>query len=119
MPTYGFREGDARRIARAVRRVERNDGPIRLGGPRDVGPGPGVRIMLGTHGSAAWDKQSQETITIYTGFPGTNAVPTASAYTVVANNVFADIPSQTANTARWVAVSNNGWGWYVLAAECS
>lgn len=118
MASFGFSEGDAKRIGRVVRQVERGPDKIRLGGPNDQGATPGVRLMLGTHGTAEWAKQSTKTITIYGGTPGTNGIPTASAYTVVANNIFATLAANTANTARWVAVSCNGFGWYVIAAEC-
>lgn len=118
MATFGFSEGDAKRIGRIVRQVERGPDKIRLGGADDGAHVQGVRLMLGTHGSAAWSKQSTKTITIYGGTPGTNGIPTASAYTVVANNIFATLAANTANTARWVAVSCNGFGWYVIAAEC-
>jgi hypothetical protein len=32
---------------------------------------------------------------------------------MVAHNIFAAIPS-----SAYVAMSNNGFGWYVIAAEC-
>lgn len=118
MATYGFSEGDAKRIGKVVRLVERGPDKIRLSGPSADGAAAGVRLMLGTHSSAAWGKQSQKTITIAGGLPGGNGLPTATAYTVTANNIFADIPAKSANTARWVAVSNNGFGWYLIAAEC-
>jgi hypothetical protein len=115
---FGFNENDAKRIGKVVRLVERNPERPSLGGPDYGSRSPGVRLMLGTHGSAAWSKQSQRTITITGGTPGTNGIPTASALTVAAYNIFANIPAKTASTARWVAVSNNGFGWYVIAAEC-
>lgn len=118
MATYGFSEGDAKRIGKAVRLVERGADKIRLGGTGGHGAAPGVRLMLGTHGSAAWSKQSQKTITIAAGVPSSSGIPPETAYTVTANNIFANIPAKSANTARWVAVSNNGFGWYVVAAEC-
>jgi hypothetical protein len=53
-------------------------------------------------------------ITLYAGPPSTaTSRPTATAGTQVAHNIFADIP-----TSAYVAVSNNGFGWYVIAAEC-
>jgi len=115
--TYGFSEGDAKRIGRAVRLSERFPEKTSLGVTGSEGAAPGVRMMLGKMGSAAWSKNSSQTITIYAGNPGTNCAPTASAGTVAACNMFADI-STSVSTARWVAVSNNGFGWYLLAAEC-
>lgn len=118
MTAFGFNEKDAKRIGQVVRLVERE--PVRrdLGQPDYGSRSPGVRLMLGTHGSAAWNKQTQKTITITGGTPGTNGIPTATALTVAAYNIFANIPAKTASTARWVAVSNNGFSWYVIAAEC-
>lgn len=118
MATYGFNENDAKRIGRVVRLVERGTDKNRLGGPTAHPPPPGVRLMLGTHSSAAWDKQSSKTVTVTGGEPGTNGIPTATAFTVSAFNIFADVSAKSASTARWVAVSNNGFGWYLIAAEC-
>lgn len=117
MAVYGFSEDDAKRIGRAVRLTERHVGKDGLGGAESERGGIGVRVMLGTHNSAAWSKNAQKTITIYSGYPTTtDSRPTQSAYTVVAHNVFTDI--STGATARWVAVSCNGFGWYMIAAEC-
>jgi hypothetical protein len=113
MATYGFNEGDAKRIGHAVREVERNPVQVRLGGPHRDGATPGVRMMVGKIDGDAWGKNSGRAVTIFTGTPGSEA----SAATVSAWNYFADI-STSANTARWVGVSNNGWGWVLIAAEC-
>lgn len=118
MSTFGFSERDAKRIGHAVRRVERGPEQVRLGGPNAHNASPGVRIMLGTHTSAAWSKNSTKVITIYGGEPSENGIPPNSAYTVSANNIFASITANSAVTSRWVAVSCNGWGWYLIAAEC-
>ena len=117
MATYGFSEEDAKRIGKSVRLTERYVGKGSLSGPSSDRGGIGVRLVLGTHNSAAWAKNAQKTITIYSGYPTTaDSRPTQSAYTVVAHNVFTDI--STGATARWVAVSCNGFGWYMIAAEC-
>lgn len=113
MAAYGFNEGDARRIGRAVRAVEKLPPKITLGGPGGEGAAPGVRMMLGKIDGQGWNKGFDQTITIWTGAPGSEA----SALTVVAHNYFAAIGTSD-NTARWVAVSNNGWGWILIAAEC-
>lgn len=119
MAVYGFSEDDAKRIGKAVRLTERHVGKDELSGAQSERGGIGVRVMLGTHDSAAWVKNTQKTIMIYSGYPTTSdSRPTQSAYTVVAHNVFTDIAPRTATTSRWVAVSCNGFGWYLIAAEC-
>lgn len=119
MATYGFSEEDAKRIGKSVRLTERYVGKGPLAGPATERGGIGVRLVLGTHNSAAWAKNAQKTITIYGGYPTTaDSRPTASAYTTIAHNIFADIAAATAGTSRWCAVSCNGFGWYLIAAEC-
>lgn len=113
MPTYGFSEGDAKRIGRVVRLVERGPERTRLGGPDNDRGAAGVRMMVGRATTAAWNKGTTATVTIYAGAPGLEA----TAVTVVAYNYFADIGT-AASTARWVGLSNNGFGWLVIAAEC-
>jgi hypothetical protein len=68
--------------------------------------------MLGTMGTAAWSKGSAQTITLYSGEPGSEA----SVQTLTAYNYVADIPSNT-TSGRYVAVSNNGYGWVVIQSE--
>lgn len=117
MTAYGFSEDDAKRIGKSVRLTERLLGKDDLSGVQSERGGIGVRVMLGQHNSAAWTKHTPKTITIYGGYPTTaDSRPTQSAYTVAAHNVFVDIT--TGATARWVAVSCNGFGWYLIAAEC-
>lgn len=119
MAVYGFSEDDAKRIGKAVRLTERHVGKDGLSGAESERGGIGVRVMLGTHNSAAWAKNSQKTVTVHGGYPTTaNSRPSVSAYTVAAHNIFVDIGERTAVTSRWVAVSCNGFGWYVIAAEC-
>lgn len=119
MAVYGFSEDDAKRIGKAVRLTERHVGKDDLAGAESERGGIGVRIMLGTHDTAVWSKNSQKTVTVFGGYPTTaNSRPTVSAYTVAAHNIFTDITAATAGTSRWVAVSCNGFGWYLIAAEC-
>ena len=114
MATYGFSEEDARRIGKSVRLTERYVGKGPLSGPSSDRGAAGVRIMIGQVGTAAWSKASSAVITLYAGPPSTaTSRPTANVGTQVAHNIFADIP-----TSAYVAVSNNGFGWYVIAAEC-
>jgi len=115
MATYGFSEGDAKRIGRVVRKVERGAEPIKLGGTGDKGAAPGVRLMLGKAGTATWSKNTSKTVMIYSGDPGYEG----TAGTVEAHNYFANIqPSTSTAYERWIGLSNNGWGWIVIAAEC-
>jgi hypothetical protein len=113
MPVYGFSEDDAKRIGQAVRVVERSGPRLKTAGPDSERGAAGVRIMIGQVGTAAWSKASSAVITLYAGPPSATSRPTASVGTQVAHNIFAEIPS-----SAYVAVSNNGFGWYVIAAEC-
>jgi hypothetical protein len=118
--TYGFNERDAKRIGKMVRQSERMPPKIKLGGPQRGGANPGVRIMLGTIGTAAWDKQTSKIVTVYAGEPNTAGIPTNNAGTVVAWNIMADMSSVATSvaTSQWVIMSNNGFGWYAIAGEC-
>lgn len=114
MPIYGFDEESAGRIGHTVRLVEsQRVTPRSLQGGYANRGSSGVRCMLGAIGTAAWSKESSSTITVYSGEPGSEV----TAGTVAAYNYFADISTST-NTARWVSVSNNGYGWLLIAAEC-
>ncbi len=113
MATYGFSEGDAKRIGRAVRLVERGPEQVRLGGAENERGAAPVRIMIGKATTAAWTKGTTATVTIYSGAPGVEV----TAATVVAHNYFATIGTAD-TTARWVGLSHNGYGWLLIAAEC-
>jgi hypothetical protein len=111
--TFGFNENDAKRIGRAVRAVERLPAVIELGGPNREGATPGVRMMVGTVDGFAWNKNATKLVNIYSG-PHPSTV---EAGTVIAYNYFARLETSQ-STARWVAVSNSGFGWVLIAAEC-
>jgi hypothetical protein len=114
MATYGFSEEDAKRIGKSVRLTEKHVGKEPLSGPSNDRGAAGVRIMIGKVGTAEWSKASSAVITLYVGPPSTaTSRPTATAGTMVAHNIFATIPS-----SAYVAMSNNGFGWYAIAAEC-
>jgi hypothetical protein len=109
---YGFNEGDARRIGRAVRVVEKLPPKITLGTPGAEGAAPGVRLLLAKHESTAgWDKETTAVVTVY------NGDPIGSAVTVIARNQFLTFPTAAECTQRWVALGHNGWGWYAVAQE--
>lgn len=109
---YGFSEGDARRIGKAVRLVERLPPLKETHGPSSPEVSRGVRLLIGKHeGSAGWAVGSSAVVTVH------NGSPIASAMTLVAHNQFLTIPSGTACTSRWVALGHNGWAWYAVARE--
>jgi hypothetical protein len=112
MATFGFSANDAKRIGAAVRLVEGDRTGRRAGSGYAPGANAGVRIMLGKIGTAAWSKASTATVTIWAGEQGSES----SVATQVARNYFANIPA--GSSQRWVALSNNGFGWIVIAAEC-
>ena len=113
MPIYGFDEESAKRIGETVRLVEGSrTGTRGAGGPKTGRAAVGVRCMVGTIGTAAWASDSTASVTIYSGDPGSES----SAGTVVARNYFSGI-STSASTARWVAISNNGFGWVLVNSE--
>lgn len=113
MPIYGFDEESARRIAQSVRLSEsaRSEGR-KSPGVSSSGASVGVRCMVGKIGTSSWSKSYAAAVMIYSGEPGQEQ----TSGTVAAYNYFANIPS--AGSDRWVAVSNNGFGWILIAAEC-
>jgi len=115
--TYGFDEQSVKRIGKTVRLSEKFPQKVSLGGPDRSGANPGVRIMLGQRtATSSWAKFSSAVISVYGGEPNTNGVPTNSVGTVAAWNVIVDVDANTAT--RWVTLSNNGFAWYAIAAEC-
>lgn len=112
MATIGFSEGDAKRIGKAVRIVERLGSLSETSGPATPEVSRGVRLLIGKHdGSNGWSVGASAVVTVY------NGDPIVSASTVVAQNQFLTFPSGTACTQRWVALGHNGWGWYAIAQE--
>lgn len=111
---YGFSSDDAKRIGHVVRQVEGDRSGRRLSGPEFGGPIPGVRMMLGKRSAASWGKESSAIVTAYSG----SHPATATAGTVAAWNYFAVLPASSTSVDNWVALSNNGFGWVVIAAEC-
>lgn len=110
--TFGFSLTDAKRIGRAVRLVERDEPRQDLSGEKDATLSRGVRLLIAKHESTAgWAKETTATVTVY------NGDPLASAITVVARNQFLTFSTSTACTQRWVALGNNGWGWYAVSQE--
>lgn len=110
MATYGFSEGDAKRIGKAVRLVERGADKIRLGGPGGHGATPGVRLLIARHSGSTWATGSTAVVTVYNGDPGS----VASALTLVAYNHYVELGTDTSCTNRWVALGHNGWAWHVI-----
>lgn len=115
MPIYGFDADSAKRIGQTVRLVEGGRTPKHeASGAKTPRAAVGVRCMLGTISTAAWDKGSSGTVTLYSGEPGSEA----SVETLTAYNYVADIPAST-TSGRYVALSNNGYGWIVIESESS
>lgn len=106
----GFTEEGARRIVRAVRRVERGDDG---GGGGDWYPYRGddcEGVLCKT--TSAWAKGASATLQIWAGQPGSE---TDTGATLVAYNRFAAIAS-----GRWCTVLLHRHGhYYVIAAECA
>lgn len=113
MAIYGFDQESAERIGNAVRLVESSRVPKRQSsGGRFIKGSSGVRCMLGTISTAAWGKGSSGTVTLYSGEPGSES----SVETLTAYNYVSDIPEST-TSGRYVALSNNGYGWVVIESE--
>lgn len=111
MATYGFNEGDAKRIGRAVRQVERGQEKIRLGGPSADGAAPGVRLLIGKHAGTSWPTATTAVVTVLNGdVPGS----VATAVTVVAYNHYVPFATDTNCTNRYVALGHNGFAWNLV-----
>lgn len=113
MATYGFSEGDAKRIGRVVRSTEKHPHTIRLQSPVAEGAAPGVRLLIGRHSGSSWASGSTAVVTVYNGAPGA----VASAVTVVAYNHYINFSSDTNCTSRWVAMGHNGFGWLPVDSQ--
>lgn len=111
---YGFSEGDAKRIGKAVRVVERLGPLSERSGPQSPEFSRGVRLLLGkVDGSNGWAVNSSAVVTVHNGSPGS----VASAVTIVAHNQFLRFSTGTQCTQQWVALGHNGYGWYAVARE--
>lgn len=109
---FGFSSEDAKRIGAVVRRVEGTPSGRGGGTQQLAGPAPGVRLLLARYDSTcAWSKGATAVVMIHAG----DVI--ASVATVVARNQFLSMSTQTACTQRWVALGNNGFGWYVVNHE--
>lgn len=111
---FGFSADDAKRIGEVVREVEGTRSG-RLKGAPSGGANPGVRIMLGKRSTLSWGKGGvSAVVTAYAG-----AHPAAQAVgTMVAWNYFVELSTAPTASSNWVGLSNNGFGWIVIAAEC-
>lgn len=112
MAVYGFSSEDAKRIGSIVRHVEADRTGRSSGAGGFVGANAGVRLLLARYdNTCSWSKGATAVVTIHAG----DVI--ASVETVVARNQFLSISTQTACTQRWVALGNNGFGWYVVNQE--
>lgn len=106
-----FTRESAQRIARQVRRMERNESqPVRRYGSRTTGGGDVYRILIGKT-SAAHAKSAAGDVALYSGNGAATLVATGDV--VSAWNRFADIDS-----GKWVALAEVTWGYEIIAAEC-
>lgn len=110
---FGFSSDDAKRIGAVVRQVESSRGKT-LGGVDATGAAVGARMMLAKRAAITWGKTSSAVVTAYGG----SHPATVNVGTIMAWNYFADLPAPSTATQNWVALSNNGYGWIVIAAEC-
>lgn len=109
-PAVVFTPQAARRVARAVDRVERGPGqegagfwPYRADDPPD-----GLKLCKTT---AAWAKDTSAELKEYTGTAGSETAVTGTA-TVKAWNKFGDVES-----GKWVVVGFIDGDWYLLVPE--
>lgn len=115
MATYGFSDGDAKRIGRTVRLVERFPEKVSLGMPGDQGAAPGVRLIVARHSGQAWATQTEAVVTAYSGDPCVagacnDAREFGSAFTMIAVNQYIEFSTET-NQERWVSLGHNGYAW--------
>lgn len=111
--TVQFTEDSARRVAAAVREVERmgrGAPPIRFRQPGDDAGGVRLGKTVG-----AWDKGTLATIDLYeTGDPPNETNSGSGATLADCVNKFADVAADS-----WVMVAQAPNGrWYLIAAEC-
>jgi hypothetical protein len=108
MPTpHTFTADGVKRIIKQVRRDEKrhlNDASGRVVQPRF-----GVLSCIGK-ADADIAKADDGSVSIWAGVPGSEADTT---YAITAWNAFGAIDS-----GSWVMCINNGYGWYIIAAEC-
>jgi len=105
----GYLIGDdfAQRLKDTVKRVEGmpyGDGPTRLETRFEEVPLPPTNFRIGTFGTAAWNIDSSNTVTL------TNVGVTG--YTVLATNVFGSLPAGGAT--QNCAVAKDGTAWYLI-----
>lgn len=113
MATYGFSEGDAKRIGRAVRLVERFPEKVSLGSLGAEGAAPGVRLLIAKHDRGYWATGATATVTVYNGDPGS----LTAVGTIVAYNQFVQFSEDPVASARWVALGHNGFGWHPVDSQ--
>ena len=110
-----FTRGAAERIAAVVRQVEggdRDESPLTFR-KVDSGGGGGGALKLGKV-TAAWNKNSLQSVLIYSG--GTALAETVSSPSVTiesAVNKFVDVAAN-----KWVMIGRANGRWYLVSAEC-
>jgi hypothetical protein len=103
-----FTQDAAKQIADVVRQsgdTHRRQGAMQGGNNSQAAP----HYLSKT--TTAWDKGSSQTLTIWSGTPGSEAA--ASGQTVTAWNKFSKIKAD-----KWVMLARCNGGFYVISAEC-
>ena len=106
---FGFDAAGTRRIVDAVRKIERSPPTIRNPGSRVSAPPPWPVLGKITSGNSV-KGDTNVTVRIYNGDPGAE-VDSGIDLTPVCNR-FGSV-----SNGKWVLCLNNGWGWYLAAAE--
>lgn len=114
MTAFGFSEGDAKRIGRVVRHVEKYPEKISLGTPGAQGAAPGVRLLIAKHEGSSWPTGSTAVVTLYNGDVPSSV---ATAMTMVAYNHYISFSDDSNCTSRWVALGHNGFAWHPVDAQ--
>jgi hypothetical protein len=115
--TYGFSEGDAKRIGRTVRLVERYPDKPAVGGPEPSNAVPGVRLLLAKHSGEPWATLEEAVVTVYNGnlceYPTCTDLPFSGYFTMMAVNHYTKYYPAVGDEVRerWITLGHNGFGW--------
>lgn len=117
MSTYGFSEGDAKRIGRTVRLVEKFPDKVNLSGPDAGGAAPGVRLLLAEHDGSPWGTLEAAVVTVYNGnpceYPTCTDQPFSGYFTMEAVNHYMRFYPALGEEIRprWISLGHNGFAW--------
>lgn len=117
MSTYGFSEGDAKRIGRTVRLMETFPDKLKNVGPDAGRAVPGVRLLLAQHSGDPWPTLQTAVVTVYSGnpceYPSCTDRPFSAYFTMVAVNHYTEYYDAVNEEVRprWISLGHNGFGW--------